>query len=64
MFAEVKESDGLFYITPLRVQLNGVSYKKKADAEYICRAVNAAYEAGQESIRYGLRDLLNLKEND
>ena len=60
MIAEVVESNGKFYITPLRVQLNGMSWANKADADYICRAVNAAYERGREESQRDLRDRLNV----
>lgn len=52
--------DGDFYITPLHLSLNGVSYKTRSEAEYIARAVNLAYEAGREDVRYGMRDLLGV----
>lgn len=60
--AEVVESNGKFYITPLRVQLNGMSWAKRADAEYICNAINAAYQRGREEIQRDLRELLNVAE--
>ncbi len=57
-----KGSDGRFYISPLSAQLNGLSWSKKDDAEYICRAVNAAYNRGREDVQRELRDLLNVPE--
>lgn len=63
-YATVVESKGVFYIAPLQVQLNGASWKTRSDAEYICRAVNAAYARGREDIQRGLRELLNVKGGD
>lgn len=60
-YAEVTEgSDGLFYVTPLRVGLNGTFFASKGEAEYVARAVNHAYEVGKEELREGLRDLLGV----
>jgi hypothetical protein len=59
-----KGDDGKYYIRPLAARLNGVSFKTKADAEYIVDAVNAAYNRGKEDVKSAMRDLLNVAERD
>jgi hypothetical protein len=58
--AQVIESNGRFYITPLRVGLNGVSYENKDGAQYICDAVNNAYKIGRIYLQSECRELFSL----
>lgn len=57
-FATISESGGKFYIRPLAVNLNGLSFKTRAEAEYVVNAVNNAYRRGKDEIRSNIRDLI------
>lgn len=40
------------------------SCKNKNTADTVCRALQAAYDAGRREIQYNLRELLNVSERE
>lgn len=58
----VNQENGKFRVIPSYTALGHIEYASAADAREVAFALNRAFVMGQEDIRNGFRELMNIKE--
>jgi hypothetical protein len=60
----MQQENGRYIIRPVSFECYGVSFKTKGEAEHVARALNRAFQLGQEDVRSELRHVLGVPSKE